>query len=91
MTKLISAFRPGLKMGMDFRGVVRKRVPKITVFGLKSGQDLENRAAHPYQEFPGVPLPWKMHLLALFEPFYRPKSQISISFRILQTAKSPYL
>ena len=23
--------------------------------GLKSGQDLENRAAHPHQEFPGVP------------------------------------
>ena len=23
-------------------------------FGLKSGQDLENRAAHPHQEFPGV-------------------------------------
>ena len=27
---------------------------KITFFGLKSGQDLENRAAHPHQEFPGV-------------------------------------
>ena len=26
-------------------------------FGLKSGQDLENRAAHPHQEFPGVPPP----------------------------------
>ena len=25
----------------------------ITFFGLKSGQDLENRAAHPHQEFPG--------------------------------------
>ena len=24
-------------------------------FGLKWGQDLENRAAHPHQEFPGVP------------------------------------
>ena len=24
-------------------------------FGLKYGQDLENRAAHPHQEFPGVP------------------------------------
>ena len=42
---------------MDFKGLVQKRVPKITVFGLKSGQDLENRAAHPHQEFPGVPLP----------------------------------
>ena len=27
----------------------------MTFFGLKSSQDLENRAAHPYQEFPGVP------------------------------------
>ena len=27
----------------------------MTVFGLKKGQDLGNRAAHPHQEFPGVP------------------------------------
>ena len=27
----------------------------VTVFSLKYGQDLENRAAHPHQEFPGVP------------------------------------
>ena len=27
----------------------------MTFFGLKYGQDLENRAAHPHQEFPGVP------------------------------------
>ena len=27
----------------------------MTFFGLKSGQDLENRAAHPHQEFSGVP------------------------------------
>ena len=24
-------------------------------FGLKKGQDLENRAAHPHREFPGIP------------------------------------
>ena len=30
---------------------------KTKFFGLKSGQDLENRAAHPYPEFPGVPPP----------------------------------
>ena len=33
---------------------------KITLFGLKSDQDLSHRAAHPHQEFPGVlphPLP----------------------------------
>ena len=37
-----SRLRPGLKTG---------------VFGLKYGQDLENRVAHPHQEFPGVPPP----------------------------------
>ena len=38
---------------MDFRGLVWKQVWKITFFGLKLGQDLENRAAHPHQEFLG--------------------------------------
>ena len=42
---------------MDFRGLVWKRVRKITPFGLKSGQDLENSAAHPHQEFSEVPPP----------------------------------
>ena len=42
---------------MDFRGLVWKRVWKITFFGLKSGQDLKNRAAHPHVDFPGVPPP----------------------------------
>ena len=46
-----------MKTGMDFRGLVWKRVWKITFFGLKSGQDLKNRAAHPHQEFLGVPPP----------------------------------
>ena len=32
-----------------------KTVWKITFFGLKSGQDLKNRGAHPHEEFPGVP------------------------------------
>ena len=54
---------------MDFRG----RVWKMTFFGLKQGQDLENRAAHPYQEFPGVP-PEIVRLLMDHEnsllPFY---------------------
>ena len=40
---------------MDFRGQVRKRVWKITFLGLKYGQDLEKQAAHPHQEFLGVP------------------------------------
>ena len=42
---------------MDFRGLVWKRVRKIIVFGLKQDQDLKNRAAHPHQEFLGVPPP----------------------------------
>ena len=42
-------------MGIDFGGQVWKRVWKMTVFGLKWGQDLENRAAHRLQEFSGVP------------------------------------
>ena len=41
-------------MGMDFRGLVWKRVRKSTFFGLKSGQDLGNRVAHLHQEFLGV-------------------------------------
>ena len=37
---------------MDFRGLVEKRVWKMTFFGLKLGKDLvENRVAHPHQEF----------------------------------------
>ena len=36
-------------MGVDFRGLVWKRVRKITFFGLKAG-----RVAHLHQEFPGV-------------------------------------
>ena len=40
---IISAWWLGLKTGMDFRGLVWKRVWKMTFFGLKSGQDLESR------------------------------------------------
>ena len=42
----LSEKRSGLKTGVE-----------NDIFGLKYGQDLENRAAHPHQEFPGVPLP----------------------------------
>ena len=52
---IISALRPGLKTSMDFRCQVWKRVWKMTFFGLKQGQDLENQAAQPHQKFPGVP------------------------------------
>ena len=41
--------------GMKFRVQVWKRVWKMEYFGLKLGQDLGNRKAHPYQEFRGVP------------------------------------
>ena len=44
-------------MAMDSRGLVWKRVWKMTFFGLKQGQDLGYREAHPHQEFPWVPLP----------------------------------
>ena len=40
-------------MGMNLRGQVWKRAWKKPAFF--EGQDLENRAAHPHQEFPGVP------------------------------------
>ena len=40
---------------MDFRRQVWKWVEKMTFFGLKYCQDLENRAARPHQELPGVP------------------------------------
>ena len=55
-----------LKTGKDFRDLVWKRVWKITFFGLKTGQDLKNRAAHPHQEFPGVPPPPRGR--TLFDP-----------------------
>ena len=35
---------PGLETGVDFRGQV---CIGVTCFGLKKGQDLENRTAHP--------------------------------------------
>ena len=34
-----TTLRPGLKTGMDFRGLVSKRVWKMTFFGLKGVQD----------------------------------------------------
>ena len=48
---------PDLKAGIDFSGQVWKTVWKMSPFGLKYGQDLENRAAYPHQEFPGVAPP----------------------------------
>ena len=45
---IISALRLGLETGMGFRG-------KITFFDLKSGQELENRAADPHQKFQEYP------------------------------------
>ena len=42
---------------MNNWGQVCKRVWKMEYFGLKLGQDLGNRAAHPYQEFRGVAPP----------------------------------
>ena len=45
---------------MDFRGLIWKRLSIIFCIFMvwqKWGQDLKNQAAHPHQEFPGVPSP----------------------------------
>ena len=56
-------------MSMDFKGLVWKRVWKISFFGLKQGQDLENRAVHPIknsQEYsPGLHVSDSFHLSTL--------------------------
>ena len=45
---------------------------EIIFFGLEKGQVLENRAAHPHQEFPGVPPPpWVLALFAGVEIYER--------------------
>ena len=60
---------------MDFWGLVWKRAWKITFFGVKSGKDLRNCAAHPHQEFPGVPpSPGNCLLLTLIRPPKRPSA-----------------
>ena len=47
---------------------------KIALFGLISGQDLKNQAAHSHQEFPGIPPPpppgHKPNLTQQEEPFF---------------------
>ena len=35
----------------------------MTFLALKSGQDLENRVAHPHQEFQGVPPPPALEII----------------------------
>ena len=51
----------GLKMGMDFSGQIWKQVWKMTFFLSEIGSGhlelLEERKAHPIQEFPGETLP----------------------------------
>ena len=42
-------------MGVDLEVYSENGLWIITFFGLKSGQDLKNRAAHPNQEFQGGP------------------------------------
>ena len=41
--------------GYGFQRPGQKTDKENDSFGLKEGQDLENRAAHPHQEFLGVP------------------------------------
>ena len=45
-------------MGVDLEVYSENGLWIITFFGLKSGQDLKNRAAHPNQEFQGGPPGW---------------------------------
>ena len=56
---IISAQRPGVKTVVNFRDLVEKRVWKITFFGLKLGQELENWVAltptKNSQEYPHPP------------------------------------
>ena len=50
--------RPGLRIGMDFRGAPGlKTGVKNDNFWSKIGSDLENRVAHPHQEFLRYPPP----------------------------------
>ena len=50
----------------------------MSFFGLKQGQDLENPAAHPHQEFPGVPPPPQGHLLTRVLIFERQRHRLSM-------------
>ena len=53
----------------------------MSFFGLKQGQDLEKPAAHPHQEFPGVPLPPPPppgHLLTRVLIFERQRHRLSM-------------
>ena len=53
---IISAWRTGLKTGMDFRGLIWKRVWKMTFLLVWNRVRIwRTGAAHPHQEFPGVP------------------------------------
>ena len=56
---------------MDFRGQVLKIVVENDIFSLKKGQDLEDRAAHPNKEFPGVPQGWPLYLGQVYDRLLR--------------------
>ena len=49
-------------MSIDFKCLVWKRVWKISFFGLKQGQDLENRAVHPIKNSQEYPPPPGLHV-----------------------------
>ena len=54
---IISSSRPGLKISMDFKGLVLKRVSKISFLGAETGSRFREPGGTPHQEFPGVPPP----------------------------------
>ena len=80
---IISSYRPGVKTGMDFKGLVWKRVLKITLFGLKSGRYLENWAAHPPPRIPRSTPPVSSRLTNI------KTNVISHTFIIIHVCKLP--
>ena len=60
----------------------------MTFFFLKSGQDLENRAAHPYKEFQGVlPRGFRLYfLLSRLTTIVEQSSESFIQTTIVQKA-----
>ena len=78
---------------MDFRGLIWKQMCKITLWGLKSGQDLKNRAANPHQEFPGVqPSPPPRHREGTYTaPRVSPKERFQCKKRFISNDESQIL
>ena len=66
---------------MDFWGQVWKRVWEMAFVGLKLGLDFEMRAAHPHQNFQGVPptRAWVTDKAIAWESFTRCTSKLNFA------------